>query len=68
MLVKTRGIVLHSVRYGDTSLIDLSLVNLNYFYKMIPWTDEVSIGHALICDALYMGLKSTIREYLECLK
>lgn len=47
---------------------DLSLVNLNYFYKMIPWTDEVSIGHALICDALYMGLKSTIREYLECLK
>lgn len=47
---------------------DLSLVNLNYFYKMIPWTDEVSIGHALICDALYMGLKSTIQEYLECLK
>ena len=41
---------------------DLSLVNLNYFYKMIPWTDEVSIGHALICDALYMGLKSTIQE------
>lgn len=47
---------------------DLSLVNLNYFYKMIPWTDEVSIGHALICDALYMGLKSTIQEYIECLK
>jgi pyridoxine 5-phosphate synthase len=47
---------------------DLSLVNLNYFYKQIPWTDEVSIGHALICDALYMGLKSTIQKYLECLK
>lgn len=47
---------------------DLSLVNLNYFYKMIPWTDEVSIGHALICDALYMGLNSTIQKYLECLK
>lgn|SRR5574344_424026 len=47
---------------------DLSLVNLNYFYKMIPWTDEVSIGHALICDALYMGLNSTIQKYRECLK
>ena len=47
---------------------DLSLVNLNYFYKMIPWTDEVSIGHALICVALYMGLKSTIQEDLESLK
>jgi pyridoxine 5-phosphate synthase len=47
---------------------DLSLVNLNYFYKRIPWTDEVSIGHALICDALYMGLKPTIQKYLECLK
>lgn len=44
---------------------DLSLVNLNYFIKTIPWTDEVSIGHALICDALYMGLESTIEQYLS---
>lgn len=47
---------------------DLSLVNLRYFYQKIPWIDEVSIGHALICDALYMGLKDTIQKYLDCLK
>ncbi|WP_036880143.1 pyridoxine 5'-phosphate synthase [Xylanibacter oryzae] len=47
---------------------DLSLVNLGYFYQQIPWIDEVSIGHALICDALYMGLKDTIQKYLDCLK
>lgn len=44
---------------------DLSLVNLEYFISRIPWTDEVSIGHALICDALYMGLERTIGEYLH---
>ena len=47
---------------------DLSLENLRYFHQRIPWTDEVSIGHALICDALYLGFKETIRQYLECLK
>lgn len=47
---------------------DLSLVNLNYFYKNIPWLDEVSIGHALISDALYFGLERTIREYKNCLQ
>ena len=47
---------------------DLSLVNLKYFHKMIPWLDEVSIGHALICDALYLGLEKTISEYLKCLQ
>lgn len=47
---------------------DLSLRNLAYFHQCIPWIDEVSIGHALICDALYLGLKETIKEYLECLK
>lgn len=46
---------------------DLSLANLRYFHEMIPWVDEVSIGHALICDALYMGLKKTIEEYKNCL-
>ena len=39
---------------------DLSLVNLNYFYKNIPWVDEVSIGHALISDALYLGLELSL--------
>lgn len=47
---------------------DLSLVNLAYFHRMVPWTDEVSIGHALISDALYIGLRDTISKYLECLK
>ncbi len=43
---------------------DLSLENLAYFIRTIPWTDEVSIGHAIVCDALYLGLETTIREYL----
>lgn len=47
---------------------DLSLENLAYFHEQIPWTDEVSIGHALICDALYLGLDKTIQRYLACLK
>jgi pyridoxine 5-phosphate synthase len=47
---------------------DLSLENLNYLYKNIPEIDEVSIGHALIADALYLGLETTIQKYLECLR
>lgn len=47
---------------------DLSLVNLEYFHAMIPRLSEVSIGHALICDALYLGLEETIHRYLNCLK
>ena len=43
---------------------DLNLDNLAYFVKTIPWTDEVSIGHALISDALYLGLERTIAAYL----
>ena len=46
---------------------DLSLENLRYFHEMIPWVDEVSIGHALICDALYLGLDATVKAYLACL-
>ena len=47
---------------------DLNLDNLKYFVERIPWTDEVSIGHALISDALYMGLEQTVGAYLEQLK
>ena len=47
---------------------DLSLENLNYLYKNIPNLAEVSIGHALIADALYLGLETTIQKYLECLR
>lgn len=46
---------------------DLSLENLKYFTDVITWVDEVSIGHALICDALYMGLEATIAAYKKCL-
>lgn len=47
---------------------DLSLENLNYMYHKIPNLKEVSIGHALIADALYLGLEQTIQKYLKCLK
>lgn len=47
---------------------DLNLQNLKYFHDNIPWLDEVSIGHALICDALYLGLQKTIEEYKNCLR
>jgi len=43
---------------------DLSLENLTYFIQKIPQIDEVSIGHALISDALYLGLENTIQRYL----
>ena len=46
---------------------DLSLENLEYFASRIPWCDEVSIGHALIADALYYGLENTVQLYRRCL-
>ena len=46
---------------------DLSLENLEYFHRAIPRLSEVSIGHALICDALYLGLEETIRRYRKAL-
>lgn len=42
---------------------DLNLDNLHFFVRTIPWTDEVSIGHALICDALRFGLENTVQLY-----
>lgn len=47
---------------------DLSLDNLAFFKQSIPNLEEVSIGHALIADALYLGLETTIKKYLELLK
>lgn len=46
---------------------DLSLENLAYMHECMPYIDEVSIGHALVCDALYLGLEETIKRYLNCL-
>ncbi len=47
---------------------DLDLHNLNYFHSQVKGLKEVSIGHALICDALYFGLHNTIQMYLQQLK
>lgn len=47
---------------------DLSLINLPPLVQAFPWIDEVSIGHQLIADALYLGISQTIRAYRDCLK
>ncbi|HOS73170.1 MAG TPA: pyridoxine 5'-phosphate synthase, partial [Bacteroidales bacterium] len=47
---------------------DLNLDNLNYLHRNIPWLKEVSIGHALISDALYLGLENTIQMYKKQLE
>jgi len=47
---------------------DLDLTNLKFFKKNIPFLDEVSIGHAIVCDSLYYGLENTIQLYLRELK
>lgn len=59
--------IAHSVGLGVNAGHDLSLKNLQYFHEHVPYLDEVSIGHALICDALYLGLEETIRRYREAL-
>ncbi len=58
----------HKLGLGVNAGHDLSLVNLKYFYENVPYLSEVSIGHALIADALYLGLETTIARYKECLK
>lgn len=58
----------HNAGLGVNAGHDLNLENLRFFSEKLPYLDEVSIGHALISDALYLGLKETIRQYKECLK
>lgn len=58
----------HELRFGINAGHDLNLDNLAYFHKNIPHLDEVSIGHALISDALYLGLENTVQLYLRQLK
>ena len=58
----------HSLGLGINAGHDLDLNNLAFFYKNIPHLEEVSIGHALICDALYLGLENTIQRYLQQLQ
>jgi pyridoxine 5-phosphate synthase len=57
--------VAHEAGLGINAGHDLDLHNLKYFAENIPALDEVSIGHALICDALYYGLENTIQMYLR---
>lgn len=58
----------HSLGLGINAGHDLNLENLKYFHEQVPYLNEVSIGHALISDALYLGLETTIARYKECLK
>lgn len=57
----------HKAGLGVNAGHDLNLQNLRYFAQSVPFLNEVSIGHALVCDALYMGLAETIRSYKDCL-
>jgi pyridoxine 5-phosphate synthase len=58
----------HQLGLGVNAGHDLSLKNLRFFHDHVQYLDEVSIGHALIADALYMGLRATIQDYLYCLQ
>ncbi len=58
----------HKAGLGVNAGHDLSLENLKFFHEQLPYLNEVSIGHALISDALYLGLAETIKRYKDCLK
>ncbi len=58
----------HALGLGLNAGHDLDLHNLRFLKQSIPLLDEVSIGHALICDALYLGLENTIQLYLRALQ
>jgi pyridoxine 5-phosphate synthase len=60
--------VAHAAGLGVNAGHDLDLANLNFLFKSLPYLDEVSIGHALISDALYYGLENTIQLYLKQLR
>lgn len=65
---KSAAQMARNVGLGVNAGHDLNLDNLSSLIDEIPWMDEVSIGHALICDALYLGYPETIRRYLNCLE
>lgn len=60
---KQAALVAHQIGLGINAGHDLDLQNLSFFKKSIPHLDEVSIGHALVCDSLYLGLHNTIQLY-----
>lgn len=57
----------HKAGLGVNAGHDLSLENLKFFHESLPYLNEVSIGHSLISDALYLGLEETIKRYKACL-
>lgn len=61
------SIAAHKAGIGVNAGHDLNLQNLQFFAQHLPYLNEVSIGHALICDALYYGLEDTIKKYRNCL-
>lgn len=60
--------IAHELGLGVNAGHDLDLNNLNFFAKSVPYLDEVSIGHAVVCNALYYGLENTLQLYLQKLK
>ena len=65
---KTAAAVAHELGLGINAGHDLNLENLHFFHQNIPYLDEVSIGHALISDALYLGLENSVKMYLHQLQ
>ncbi|MEO1010592.1 MAG: pyridoxine 5'-phosphate synthase [Bacteroidota bacterium] len=60
--------VAHSLGLGVNAGHDLSLENIRFFKENVPYLSEVSIGHALICESLYLGLENVVRMYLDKLQ
>ena len=65
---RAAGIHANQLELGINAGHDLNLHNLRYFVKEVPQVLEVSIGHAIVCDAIYYGLENTIQMYLRELK
>lgn len=62
------GQVANEIGIGINAGHDLNLENLRFYCQEVPQVLEVSIGHALVCDALYFGLQNVIQMYLRCLQ
>jgi pyridoxine 5-phosphate synthase len=60
---KAAAVKARELSLGINAGHDLDLNNLNYFASTIPYLDEVSIGHALVCDALYLGYENAVQMY-----
>ena len=62
------SILANKLNMGVNAWHDLNLNNINYFVSEIPFLDEVSIGHAIICESLYLGIENVINLYLQKIK